>query len=307
MVDYFDYFIQLELLSSFFFLYLHIGRGLYYGSFTKTILWNSGSLIYLLLIGTAFLGYVLPWGQISFWAATVITNLLSTIPFLGTIIVEWVWGGFAVGNPTLTRFFALHYLLPFVVAFLVLVHIFYLHYYTRSNPLGIIRNRFKLSFHLIYRVKDTLLFLIFFFILLFFSCYVGYNLIDSENFIPANSIVTPIHIQPEWYFLFAYAILRAIPNKLCGVLGLVRAVLILFRFRVRSNIYYFSGFKWRILRRLLFWSFIANFFLLTWLGRCPAEPPYILISQLCTFIYYILTIVILLNQYLINFYYKNIF
>jgi len=254
----------------------------------------------LLLIGTAFLGYVLPWGQISYWAATVITNLLSTIPFIGTRIVEVVWGGFAVGNPTLTRFFSLHYLLPFIICFLVILHIFYLHIYNSSNPLGIQDISIKISFHTFYRIKDSLLFILFLFFLLNFSCLFGYSFIDAENFIPANSLVTPIHIQPEWYFLFAYAILRAIPNKLCGVLGLLASVLILFLFSWGTKNYFFSGFKWRILSRILFWTFSSNFTLLTWLGRCPAEPPYINISIFGTVIYFFLVWLIVYSQFYQN-------
>jgi len=240
--------------ASFFFvfLYLHIGRGLYYGSYVYQELWNIGVVIYLLLIGTAFLGYVLPWGQISYWAATVITNLLSAIPLVGTVVVEWVWGGFAVSNPTLTRFFAIHYLLPFVILGLVVLHLFFLHLNGRSNPLGISSNTNKVSFHYYYSVKDLYVFIVFLFVFLFVTLNYGYNLIDAENWIPANSLVTPAHIQPEWYFLFAYAILRSIPNKLGGVIGLLCAVLVLFLFSVYSNTLLFRGFNFSPIARLLF-------------------------------------------------------
>lgn len=274
--------------ASFFFLfiYLHIGRGLYYGSYIYPEVWNLGVLIYLILIGTAFLGYVLPWGQMSYWAATVITNLLSAIPWLGSILVEWVWGGFAVGNPTLTRFFALHYLLPFVVTALVILHIFYLHVYGRSNPLGVSSNTNKVSFHYYYSVKDLYVYFVFFFIFIFFTLKYGYAFIDAENFIPANPLVTPTHIQPEWYFLFAYAILRSIPNKLGGVLGLVLAVMVLFLFRVSSRKLLFSGTIYSPLARFAFWTLVSNFFLLTWLGRCPAESPYTEVALACTISYF---------------------
>lgn len=283
----------------FFFIYLHIGRGLYYGSFKKTILWNLGVVIYLLLIGTAFLGYVLPWGQISYWAATVITNLLSAIPIFGNRLVIWVWGGFAVSNPTLIRFFTLHFLLPFIIIFLVLLHIFYLHLYTRSNPLGLNSNRFKTSFHYYYIVKDSLLFLIFILFLILISCIFGYNLIDPENFIPANILVTPTHIQPEWYFLFAYAILRAIPNKLGGVIALLASVIVLFLFsfifsnnRIRIN--------FNIISRFIFWTFVNIFLILTWIGACPAEYPYVITSQIFTILYFSIIFIILIwnNLYL---------
>ena len=272
----------------FFFIYLHIGRGLYYGSYVYPEVWNIGVVIYLVLIGTAFLGYVLPWGQMSYWAATVITNLLSAIPFLGTTLVEWVWGGFAVGNPTLTRFFALHYLLPFLVTVMVILHIFYLHVYGRSNPLGISSNSNKVSFHYYYSVKDLFVYVVFLFIFIFFTLQYGYIFIDAENFIPANPLVTPTHIQPEWYFLFAYAILRSIPNKLGGVVGLLLAVCVLFVFSVSSNKLLFRGSMYSPLSRFLFWSLVSNFFLLTWLGRCPAESPYTEVALSCTVFYFAL-------------------
>lgn len=272
----------------FLFLYLHIGRGLYYGSYIFPELWNVGVAIYLILIGTAFLGYVLPWGQMSYWAATVITNLLSAIPFLGQILVEWVWGGFAVANPTLTRFFALHYLLPFVVVALVLIHIFFLHMHGRSNPLGVRSATNKVPFHYYYSVKDLYVYFVFFFVFIVVTLKYGYNLIDAENFIPANPLVTPTHIQPEWYFLFAYAILRSIPNKLGGVAGLVLSVMFLFVFSISSTNLVFSGMHFSPISRFLFWRFVSNFFLLTWLGSCPAETPYTEVALFCTVLYFIL-------------------
>lgn len=272
----------------FLFLYLHIGRGLYYGSYIFPELWNVGVVIYLILIGTAFLGYVLPWGQMSYWAATVITNLLSAIPFLGPVLVEWVWGGFAVANPTLTRFFALHYLLPFVVSALVLIHIFFLHMHGRSNPLGVSSATNKVPFHYYYSVKDLYVYFVFIFLFIVVTLKYGYNLIDAENFIPANPLVTPTHIQPEWYFLFAYAILRSIPNKLGGVLGLVLSVMFLFVFSVSSSNLIFSGMHFSPVARFVYWIFVSNFFLLTWLGRCPAETPYTEVALFCTVLYFVL-------------------
>jgi len=293
--------------ASFFFvfLYLHIGRGLYYGSYVYQELWNIGVVIYLLLIGTAFLGYVLPWGQISYWAATVITNLLSAIPFVGSVLVEWVWGGFAVSNPTLTRFFALHYLLPFVITALVVLHLFFLHLNGRTNPLGVTSNTNKVSFHYYYSVKDLYVFILFLFIFLFVTLNYGYNLIDAENWIPANPLVTPTHIQPEWYFLFAYAILRSIPNKLGGVLGLVAAVMVLFLFTIYSRTLLFSGFNFSPIARFLFWTFISNFILLTWLGSCPAESPYNEVALGCTFFYFILVFIMVSWNHVITYLYLN--
>jgi len=287
----------------FFFLYLHIGRGLYYGSYVYSELWNVGVVIYFLLIATAFLGYVLPWGQMSYWAATVITNLFSAIPFLGATFVEWVWGGFAVSNPTLTRFFALHYLLPFVVSALVILHIFFLHIRGRSNPLGISSNTNKVSFHYYYSVKDLYVYVVFLFVFSFVTLNYGYNLIDAENWIPANPLVTPIHIQPEWYFLFAYAILRSIPNKLGGVIGLFLAVLSLFLFSINSKNLLFRGFNFSPIARLLFWTFIGNFALLTWLGSCPAETPYNEVALSCTFVYFALVLTIVLWSHVITYLY----
>jgi len=289
----------------FIFLYLHIARGLYYGSYVYAELWNIGVVIYLILIGTAFLGYVLPWGQISYWGATVITNLLSAIPFLGRTLVEWVWGGFAVANPTLTRFFALHYLLPFVVVGLVILHIFFLHINGSSNPLGISSNTNKVPFHYYYSAKDLYIFFVFFFVFLFVTLNNGYSLIDAENWIPANPLVTPIHIQPEWYFLFAYAILRSIPNKLGGVAGLLLAVLFLFAFSISSKKLIFRGFNFSPFGRLVFWTFVSNFFLLTWLGACPAESPYTEVALLCTFIYFFLITLIARWSHIVIYCYMN--
>jgi ubiquinol-cytochrome c reductase cytochrome b subunit len=293
--------------ASFFFvfLYLHIGRGIYYGSYVFPEVWNLGVAIYLILIGTAFLGYVLPWGQMSYWAATVITNLLSAIPFVGKTIVEWVWGGFAVSNPTLTRFFALHYLLPFIVCVLVGLHLFYLHMYGRSNPLGISSNTNKVPFHYYYSVKDTFVFIVFLFVFIVFMLKWGYIFIDAENFIPANPLVTPTHIQPEWYFLFAYAILRSIPNKLGGVMALLFSVLFLFLFTVSSSKLLFRGFNFSPIARLVFWSFIGNFFLLTWLGSCPAEEPFNSVALYCTLFYFLSITILCLWAHVTTYFYLH--
>jgi ubiquinol-cytochrome c reductase cytochrome b subunit len=286
--------------ASFFFLfiYLHIGRNLYYGSYIYSELWNVGVVIYLLLMGTAFLGYVLPWGQISYWAATVITNLLSAIPYVGKVVVEWVWGGFAVSNPTLTRFFALHFLLPFVITGLVIIHIFYLHIEGSSNPLGVSSSVSKVSFHYFYSVKDSFVFFVVLFCFLVFTLKYGYVFIDAENWIPANALVTPNHIQPEWYFLFAYAILRSIPNKLGGVVGLLIAVLVLFLFSLAGSFnLVFRGQFYSPLSRFVFWLFVSNFFLLTWLGSCPAESPYVEVAFAATVLYFVLVFVCFITPY----------
>ena len=282
----------------FLFLYLHIGRGIYYGSYNKGAVWRLGVIIYLILMGTAFLGYVLPWGQISYWAATVITNLLSAVPYIGSSLVQWVWGGFAVGTPTLVRFYALHYLLPFVVSGLVVLHIFYLHSAGRRNPLGVNSRSYKVSFHYIYSVKDSLYFLVFIFSLMLGSLTLGYVFIDAENFIPANPLVTPAHIQPEWYFLFAYAILRSIPNKLGGVVALLASVLVLFIFPFVSSSCS-GGVVFNPFARVIFWGLVSTFFLLTWLGVMPAEPPFVLVATLLTLVYFIFFLLIFLSQLLL--------
>lgn len=274
----------------FLFIYLHIGRGIYYGSYIYPELWNVGVVIYILLMGTAFLGYVLPWGQMSYWAATVITNLVSAIPLVGGVLVEWVWGGFAVSNPTLTRFFALHYLLPFIITALVIIHIFFLHLEGRSNPLGIPSSPYKVSFHYYYSVKDLFVYFVVIFVFMVFTLKYGYYFMDAENWIPANALVTPNHIQPEWYFLFAYAILRSIPNKLGGVVGLVSSLVVLFLFSVGRKSLYFSGFIFSPLSRIVFWFFFSSFILLTWLGICPAEEPYVGVALITTFFYFTLVV-----------------
>nr|YP_010448652.1 cytochrome b [Sinelater perroti]UTS56940.1 cytochrome b [Sinelater perroti] len=272
--------------ASFFFicLYLHVGRGMYYGSFMFSATWTIGVIILLTVMGTAFLGYVLPWGQMSFWGATVITNLLSAIPYLGTTIVQWIWGGFAVDNATLTRFFTLHFLFPFIVLALALVHLIFLHQTGSNNPLGTNSNIDKIPFHPYFTFKDILGFNITLMILILLTLINPYMLGDPENFTPANPLVTPVHIQPEWYFLFAYAILRSIPNKLGGVIALFMSIVILLimpfmKKKMQSNQFY-------PLNKTLFWSFLSISILLTWIGARPVEDPYIITGQILTILYF---------------------
>ena len=276
--------------ATFFFIliYLHIGRGLYYGSYIMREVWFIGVLLLFLLVITAFLGYVLPWGQMSYWGATVITNFVRALPYVGKSMTEWIWGGYSVGGPTLTRFFAIHYLMPFIMLFLTILHLFYLHMTGRSNPLGIASNTYKVPFHIYYVIKDLLILLTFSFIFLFTTLNYGYNLIDAENFIPANPLVTPIHIQPEWYFLFTYAILRSIPNKLGGVVLIASAFLVLFLFGINRKNHFFRGFQFSPISRFIFWSLVSVFLLLTWLGSCPAESPFVEVSLACTLLYFFL-------------------
>nr|ASY98299.1 cytochrome b [Decimiana sp. JZ-2017] len=275
-------------------IYLHIGRGMYYGSYKFYYTWMTGILILFLVMATAFMGYVLPWGQMSFWGATVITNLLSAIPYLGINLVQWVWGGFAVDNATLNRFYTFHFILPFIVTAMVMIHLLFLHQTGSNNPLGLNSNNDKIPFHPYFTFKDIFGFMILFLMISILSLKSPYILGDPDNFIPANPLVTPIHIQPEWYFLFAYAILRSIPNKLGGVIALIMSItslifLPLNKMNSRSLFYYpFNQF--------LFWSMLSIVILLTWIGARPVEDPYIITGQTLTilyFLYYILNPIML--------------
>ena len=266
-------------------LYLHIGRGVYFRSYLFIITWRVGLVILLATIAAAFLGYVLPWGQISFWGATVITNLFSAIPILGEDIVGWLWGGFAVDKATLTRFFALHFLIPFILIRLVIIHLLFLHQTGSNNPLGVLRDIDKIIFHPYFTIKDSIGVWLVLITLLILNIVHPWILGDSENFIPANPLLTPVHIQPEWYYLFAYAILRAIPNKLGGVIALVRAVVILLILPETHN-FKFRGFIFYPFRRAFFWALVRVFLLLTWIGARPVEPPFIFVRQGLTILYF---------------------
>nr|YP_010947010.1 cytochrome b [Margattea limbata]WGO57767.1 cytochrome b [Margattea limbata] len=270
-------------------LYLHIGRGMYYGSFKFHMTWTMGVLIFLITMATAFMGYVLPWGQMSFWGATVITNLLSAVPFIGTDLVQWVWGGFAVDNATLNRFFTFHFILPFIILALVIIHLLFLHQTGSNNPLGLNSNIDKIPFHPYFSIKDTFGFMLLMWMLMMLTFNSPYILGDPDNFIPANPLVTPIHIQPEWYFLFAYAILRSIPNKLGGVIALFLSISILFimplyKFNFRSMQFY-------PINQIMFWSLTNIVMLLTWIGARPVEEPYIITGQILTILYFLFFII----------------
>nr|QOL00775.1 cytochrome b [Xya japonica] len=273
--------------ASFFFicLYAHVARGMYYGSYKYIYTWMVGVLILFIVMATAFLGYVLPWGQMSFWGATVITNLLSAIPYLGTTLVQWIWGGFAVDNATLTRFFTLHFLLPFIIMGLTLIHLLFLHQTGSNNPLGISSNTNKIPFHPYFSFKDSITFIILLMMIILICLYKPYALGDPDNFIPANPLVTPVHIQPEWYFLFAYAILRSIPNKLGGVIALFLSISILMILPF-YNISKFKGIQFYPVNQAMFWMMFIVVVMLTWIGKCPVEEPYILTGQLLTIIYF---------------------
>ena len=284
--------------ASFFFIvvYIHIFRGLYYGSYKapRELLWMLGVVILILMMATAFMGYVLPWGQMSFWGATVITNLFSAIPLVGESIVTLLWGGFSVDNPTLNRFYALHYLLPFVIVGVVVLHIVALHRFGSNNPLGIdVRgNQDTISFHPYYTVKDAFGLGVFLILLSAVVFFLPNSMGHPDNYIPANPMVTPAHIVPEWYFLPFYAILRAVPDKLFGVLAMFAAIGVLFilpwldRSPVRSATF-------RPIYKIMFWVFLVDCVVLTWLGAKPAEGIYVVLSRLCTAYYFFHFIILL--------------
>ncbi len=269
--------------------YVHIFRGLYYGSYKtpREVLWWLGILIFLLMMATAFMGYVLPWGQMSFWGATVITNLFSAIPGVGEAIVTWLWGGFSVDNPTLNRFYALHFLLPFVIIGVVVFHIWALHQHGSNNPLGIDMKtpQDAIPFHPYYTVKDAFGFGVFFMIFAWFVFFSPNSLGHPDNYTPANPMVTPSHIVPEWYFLPFYAILRAIPDKLLGVTAMFASILVFFalpwidRSKVRSATF-------RPMYRVMFWLFLVDCVVLGYIGSQPPEGIFILVGRIATLYYF---------------------
>nr|YP_010500947.1 cytochrome b [Oliotius oligolepis]ADP94762.1 cytochrome b [Oliotius oligolepis]UXB60624.1 cytochrome b [Oliotius oligolepis] len=278
--------------ASFFFIciYMHIARGLYYGSFVNKEAWNIGVVLLLLVMMTAFVGYVLPWGQMSFWGATVITNLLSAVPYMGDMLVQWIWGGFSVDNATLTRFFAFHFLFPFIIAAMTVMHLLFLHETGSNNPAGLNSDADKIPFHPYFSYKDLFGFAVMLLALVLLALFSPNLLGDPENFTPANPLVTPPHIKPEWYFLFAYAILRSIPNKLGGVLALLFSILVLMLVPLLHTSKQ-RGLTFRPLTQFLFWTLVSDMAILTWIGGMPVEHPFIIIGQVASVLYFALFLV----------------
>nr|YP_010252274.1 cytochrome b [Grandidierella taihuensis]QTX95232.1 cytochrome b [Grandidierella taihuensis] len=275
--------------ASLFFLcmYTHIGRGIYYSSFFMTHTWMVGVTIFILTMAAAFLGYVLPVNQMSFWGASVITNLFSEVPYIGGQLVKFIWGGPSVDNPTIVRFFTFHFMVPFIIAALVIIHIVYLHTTGSSNSLGINSNSNKLIFHPFFSMKDLMGVLTVALIFSFLCFHHPLMLGDDENFVIADPTTTPRHIQPEWYFLFAYAILRSIPNKLGGVIALALSVTILYTLPLTTKLIKIKSNNTLPISKAIFWIFISIVVLLTWIGMCPVEPPYVLTGQILTGLYFL--------------------
>ena len=276
--------------ASFFFIfvYAHIARGLFYSSYRepRTLVWSIGVIILIVMMATAFLGYVLPYGQMSLWGATVITNLLSAIPFFGHDLVELVWGGFSVSNATLNRFFSLHFLLPFLLAGLAIAHMIALHEHGSNNPNGTSNNSDRYPMHPYFTFKDLVTIFAFFLVLSVMVFYYPNVLGHSDNYIPANPMSTPSSIVPEWYLLPFYAILRSIPNKLLGVVAMFGSLLILLILPL-TDVSRIRGSQFRPLMKLCHWFFIVNFLILLWIGACHPESPYLEIGQVATAFYFI--------------------
>jgi len=267
--------------------YCHIFRGLYFGSYMhpRQLLWCSGVIIFILMMATAFMGYVLPWGQMSFWGATVITNLVTAVPLVGYVVVDWLWGGFTVNNATLNRFFSLHFFLPFLIAALVIIHLALLHKDGSNNPLGIASKNDNIPFYPYYFVKDLFSFFLF---LLYFSIFLFYypNLLGHpDNYIQADPMQTPAHIVPEWYFLPYYAILRSIPNKLGGVVAMAGSLIVFF-FIPFLNTSKLRSTTFRPLFKVVYWLLVADFLILGWIGQQPVKDTYVFVGQLATVFYF---------------------
>nr|AAO18422.2 cytochrome b [Melipona bicolor] len=286
--------------ASFYFLliYIHISRNLFYYSFKLIHVWMIGSMILFLSMATAFLGYVLPWGQMSFWGAMVITNLLSALPYIGQMMVEWIWGGFSINNSTLNRFFSFHFILPFIILMMVFIHLMTLHISGSSNPIHSKSNIYKIIFHQYFSIKDLITIMMIMLIFMLINLQNPYMLSDPDNFKMANPMITPSHIKPEWYFLFAYSILRSIPNKLGGVIMLFMSIFILFLLPLMNN-NKMKNIKFYPLNQFLFWMFINIFIMLTWLGGQMIEYPFTNLNNIFTILYF--------NYFIFSFMLNNLF
>jgi quinol-cytochrome oxidoreductase complex cytochrome b subunit len=299
--------------ASFFFIvvYVHIFRGLYYGSYItpREALWCSGVVIFILMMATAFMGYVLPWGQMSFWGATVITNLFSAIPLIGKDVVDWLWGGFAVDNPTLNRFFSLHFTLPFIIVGAVLIHLVLLHEVGSNNPLGLTLKTENIPFYPYFYTKDLFGLIVLFLVFFTFVFYYPNTLGHADNYVEANPMKTPLHIVPEWYFLPFYAILRSIPNKIGGVVGMFGSLIILLTIPF-TNSSEIRSTAFRPMYKIAYWLLVVSFLLLGWIGQMPVEYPYTeigVISMIYYFFFFIIVIPFLgkVESYLIRYNYKK--
>nr|QBP33753.1 cytochrome b [Bombus kashmirensis] len=273
--------------ASFYFIimYLHIARNMFYYSFKLYKVWAIGISILFLSMATAFLGYVLPWGQMSFWGAMVITNLISAIPYIGQFTVEWIWGGFSINNDTLNRFYSFHFILPFIIFFLVFIHLMILHITGSTNPLHSKMNIYKINFHPYFSIKDLITIILTFILFMMINIQFPFMLSDPDNFKMANPMITPTHIKPEWYFLFAYSILRTIPNKLGGVIMLFISIFILY-FIPLLNSNNLKNNKFYFMNKIFYWWFINIFIMLTWLGGQMIEYPYTNLNLFFTFMYF---------------------
>lgn len=276
----------------FLFVYLHLFRGIFFLRAVQKKVWARGVIIIILLIAISFLGYVLPWGQISYWAVAVITNLFSVVPIVGDSLVNWIWGGFSVRSPTLVRFYSLHFLTPFILTFMVIVHLILLHQNGSRNPIGLTRNLDKLPFHPYFSVKDLFFIVGTFIVFIIISFYTPFILGDAVNNIPANAIQTPAHIQPEWYFLSSYAILRSLPRKALGVMALALSVTIFF-FLPLYNLKFSTKFSYH--RYIIFWIILFSFICLIKIGALPAEEPYVITRKLISVVYF--SSIMVLNLY----------
>nr|DBA43726.1 TPA_asm: CYTB [Bombus superbus] len=273
--------------ASFYFMtmYIHISRNMFYNSFKLIQVWSIGVSILFLSMATAFLGYVLPWGQMSFWGAMVITNLVSAFPYIGQFIVEWIWGGFSINNATLNRFYTFHFILPFIILIMVIMHLIVLHITGSSNPLHSKLSIYKINFHPYFSIKDLITIIMVFLMFMIINLQFPYMLGDPDNFKMANPMITPIHIKPEWYFLFAYSILRTVPNKLGGVIMLFMSIFILYliplmnKNKMKNNKFYF-------INKIMYWWFINIFIMLTWLGGQMIEYPYTTLNIIYTIMYF---------------------